>query len=86
MGANSFVSAPCIMATSIVCALLCCQIKGGNKVDMTLFSVCMLNQGYFMSHALFRGGKDLPSELRLIVLCVGLCALLANAKAAGLLG
>jgi hypothetical protein len=39
-----------------------------------------------MSHALFRGGADLPSELRMIVLAVGLCALIANAKASGIFG
>ena len=78
-------TAPAVMGTSIVIALLSSSIQI-RKQDLFLFSICFINQAYFVSHALFRGGKDLPSELRLIVTAVGFCALFANARACGIFG
>ena len=64
IGANSYSSAPCIMGIAIVCALVSGNLKSPAKSDYLLFFITVLNQGYWIHHAMIGRGKEVnPPEL-----------------------
>lgn len=88
LGASKSASAPLIMAVSFVAPLLAGPpLPPRPPQDLLLFSIPLMNQLYFVSNALFRHGKGvIPGDLKLLICSLSLVALLASARAAGLLG
>jgi len=63
-GANTYCAAPCIMGLAITAALTCGDLKYPAQADFLLFMIAILNQGYFMHHALVGRGIEVnPPEL-----------------------
>jgi hypothetical protein len=64
LGANTYAAAPCIMGVAIVSALTCGNLRSPQKSDFLLFMIAVLNQGYFLHHALVGRGTEVnPPEL-----------------------